>query len=78
MKVFLDKFTREGKKRMNGKMTRKLCWWIGVPCLYLLISAFSAFAQDPLPSWNEGQTKQQILDFVTDVTTASSPNFVPA
>lgn len=62
---------------MQEKIRRKLFWWIGVPCLCLMVSAFSAFAQDPLPSWNEGQTKQQILDFVKDVTTASSANFVP-
>jgi hypothetical protein len=31
---------------------------------------------DPLPSWNEGPTKQSILDFVRGVTTAGSPQFV--
>jgi phosphoglycolate phosphatase-like HAD superfamily hydrolase len=31
---------------------------------------------DPLPSWNEGSTKQSILDFVRTVTTAGGPNFV--
>jgi len=61
---------------MNGKTQRRVFWWIGVLCLYLMVSAFSAYAQDPLPSWNEGQTKQQILDFVRNVTTASSSNFV--
>jgi phosphoserine phosphatase len=33
-------------------------------------------ASDPLPSWNEGSTKQSILDFVRTVTTAGGPNFV--
>ena len=61
---------------MNGTFQRRLFWWIGVPCLGLMISAFPAYAKDPLPSWNEGKTKQQILGFVRDVTTASSPNFV--
>lgn len=28
----------------------------------------SAHAADPLPSWNEGPTKQAILGFVADVT----------
>ena len=59
---------------MVGKIQRGLFWCIGVQCFCL---AVSAFAQDPLPSWNEGQTKQHILDFVRDVTTASSSNFVP-
>jgi hypothetical protein len=31
---------------------------------------------DPLPSWNEGKTKQSIIDFVNEVTNESSPDFV--
>jgi phosphoglycolate phosphatase-like HAD superfamily hydrolase len=31
---------------------------------------------DPLPSWNEGSTKQSILNFVRGVTTAGGPLFV--
>jgi hypothetical protein len=62
---------------MEGKLQKRLFWWIGVPCLYVMVSAFSAYAQDPLPSWNDGTTKQQILNFVRDVTTSSSSSFVP-
>jgi phosphoserine phosphatase len=62
---------------MNGKIQRGVFWWIAVPCLSLVVLAVSAYAQDPLPSWNEGKTKEQILDFVKDVTTTSSSNFVP-
>lgn len=37
-----------------------------------------ALAQnDPLPSWNEGQAKQSILNFVADVTREGSSTFVP-
>ena len=38
-----------------------------------------AFAQsaDPLPSWNDGKTKQSIVDFVATVTTPGTPDFVP-
>jgi phosphoglycolate phosphatase-like HAD superfamily hydrolase len=32
--------------------------------------------QAPLPSWNEGPTKQSILNFVRGVTTAGDPKFV--
>ena len=32
---------------------------------------------DPLPSWNEGAAKRNILKFVQDVTTEGSPNYVP-
>jgi len=31
---------------------------------------------DPLPSWNEGKTKQSIIDFVNTVTDENSPNYV--
>jgi phosphoserine phosphatase len=34
-------------------------------------------AADPLPSWNDGKAKQSIVEFVTKVTTAGSPDFVP-
>ena len=34
-------------------------------------------AADPLPSWNDGDAKQQILDFVARVTDPASPDFVP-
>ncbi len=40
-------------------------------------SALHAQGADPLPSWNEGATKQAILDFVQATTDRSSPDFVP-
>ena len=55
---------------MSGKNQRGLFWFFGIQYFYLTFSAISAFAQDPLPSWVEGQTTQQILDFVRDVTTS--------
>jgi hypothetical protein len=39
--------------------------------------AQSATSAGPLPSWNEGATKQSILDFVAAVTREGSPDFVP-
>ena len=39
--------------------------------------AQTAFAADPLPSWNDGPAKQAILDFVKATTDKSSPNYVP-
>lgn len=39
--------------------------------------AVPAFAQsDPLPSWNDGRTRQAILDFVAKVTREGGPDFV--
>ena len=37
-----------------------------------------AHTADPLPSWNEGKTKQSIMGFVAKVTKEGSPEFVPA
>jgi phosphoglycolate phosphatase-like HAD superfamily hydrolase len=41
--------------------------------------AWSAGAQttDPLPSWNDGPSKQAIVQFVQQTTTQGSPQFVP-
>ena len=46
--------------------------WFG-----LLLIALTIHAADPLPSWNEGATKQAIITFVTQVTTDGAPTFVP-
>jgi len=43
----------------------------------LILSARAQAQADPLPSWNDGAAKQQILAFVRDTTTAGSPKFVP-
>ena len=37
----------------------------------------SAATTDPLPSWNDGESKQAILDFVVRVTDPAGPDFVP-
>lgn len=37
----------------------------------------AATAADPLPSWSDGPTKKAILEFVSAVTTESTPTFVP-
>lgn len=44
-------------------------------CVLAFTTGFSQSA-DPLPSWNEGKTKQSILTFVSKVTKAGSPDFV--
>jgi phosphoglycolate phosphatase-like HAD superfamily hydrolase len=49
----------------------------GVFLKHQAASAQSAGAGSPLPSWNDGATKQAILDFVAAVTREGSPDFVP-
>ncbi len=41
------------------------------------MSATPGTTNDPLPSWNEGVSKQGITHFVNEVTTSGGPNFVP-
>jgi hypothetical protein len=36
----------------------------------------SAFAQDPLPSWNDGPVKKAILEFVVEVTNEKGKDYV--
>src|SRR5690349_17437712 len=51
-----------------------------LPVLSVALRSTAAVAQaqsDPLPSWNEGETKASILDFVGRVTAQSGPFFIP-
>ncbi len=50
----------------------------GLVFCYAVVLSASAMAQgtDPLPSWNEGATKQSIIKFVEKVTTPGGPGFV--
>ena len=43
----------------------------------LLFFTIHAFAQGLLPSWNEGPSKQAVLNFIETTTTEGSPQFVP-
>jgi phosphoserine phosphatase len=45
--------------------------------LLALVLTATARAADPLPSWQDGNAKQSIIDFVTKVTKEDTPDFVP-
>jgi phosphoserine phosphatase len=46
--------------------------------LAIALAGFTTtYAQDPLPSWNDGPAKQAIVDFVKTTTTTGGANFVP-
>jgi hypothetical protein len=51
------------------------CRWLLAFCLYLSVPVATA-AADPLPSWTEGASRQAIVDFVRQVTTPDSADFV--
>jgi hypothetical protein len=68
---------------MIDKSLRTLLWRGNkyfATCILILIGlgilAREALA-DPLPSWNDGQTKQAIVEFVRTVTDKSSLHYVP-
>jgi phosphoserine phosphatase len=42
----------------------------------IILMSGSAFAQDPLPSWNDGPAKKAILEFVADVTNEKGGQYV--
>jgi phosphoglycolate phosphatase-like HAD superfamily hydrolase len=46
--------------------------------LVLLLLANTAFAADPLPSWNDTAPKKAIVTFVEQVTREGSPSFMPS
>jgi len=48
---------------------------LGIAVVFLY--AASAQASELLPSWNEGETRTTIINFVETVTDKDSPNFVP-
>lgn len=50
---------------------------LSVTALLAMGLAMPAIAADPLPSWNEGKTKQSIVAFVEKVTKEGSTDFVP-
>src|SRR6185312_2008869 len=41
-----------------------------------MVPAGAEAGTDPLPSWNEGATKQSIIDYVTRVTKQGGPDYV--
>ena len=42
-----------------------------------LSSAFAQFDDRILPAWNQGPTKERIVNFVKNVTNPESPNYLP-
>jgi phosphoserine phosphatase len=59
-------------------MKHKKLKTLGLLIVVAVLSTVVTRAQDPLPSWNEGPTKQIIIEFVKATTDQSSPKFVPS
>lgn len=52
--------------RLAGSILLSLC----------IAANVAAAPSDPLPSWNDGPTKQSVIDFVTKVTKEGGPDYV--
>jgi phosphoglycolate phosphatase-like HAD superfamily hydrolase len=54
-------------------------WRLGFTLVFVGVASLGTLsrAEDPLPSWNPGETKDAIVEFVTRVTTPGSASFVP-
>src|SRR5271157_3386110 len=53
------------------------CVLAAIVCAPWYVVTLAHAQTDPLPSWNEGQTKASIVEFVAKVTKQGSPEFVP-
>jgi phosphoglycolate phosphatase-like HAD superfamily hydrolase len=59
------------------QVSRRRILLAGGALVCLFASSNAAFAQsDPLPSWNDGEHKAAIVDFVSKVTKEGGPDFV--
>jgi len=56
--------------------TRRIFLVLLVSCGICAGASAQQSISDPLPSWNDGQVKRSITDFVSRVTTQGSPDFV--
>lgn len=59
---------------MGRRLTRTATLMVAVFSLATLAS--TCFAQEPLPSWRDGNSKQQILSFIKKVTDPASKDYV--
>jgi len=62
-------------RQILGLIFFSLLW---IACADELPTPSASEAANSLPSWNEGQTKQSIVEFVQKVTDQASEQFVPA
>ena len=56
---------------MNSLRKTVLIW-----VLLLFVSGSAFAASDPLPSWNDEDSKKAVIAFVKAVTTKGSPSYV--
>jgi hypothetical protein len=70
-------YSKHKERTPAMKVKRVLLCVLTLVCASLGSDLVIAQTTDPLPSWNDGKTKESILAFVKKVTTPGSPDFVP-
>jgi phosphoserine phosphatase len=69
----------DSSRNIVGKVSRRAFVSTGAAAIFLrdgVAMAPGEVQSDPLPSWNDGPSKQMILDFVRDTTDKSSSKYV--
>ena len=68
--------TRRTPAFVNTSARRQNLMTVALACMVVFMTT-AAQAADPLPSWNDGQAKQAIVEFVKATTNRRQPDFVP-
>ena len=74
--TILRRITTGTLTRMRGMHTPLLLKQLAATALALLLSASAWAAYDPLPSWRDGATRQRLITFISNASTAGHPDFV--
>ncbi len=57
-------------------MKKAICGLLTICIVFFFVTVSPYAATDPLPSWNDGPSKQAVIGFVVAVTTPGSPDFM--
>jgi hypothetical protein len=68
---------KDGAIMKNPKITQRHVLSVLIIAVFIGWAAVPALAADPLPSWNDGEAKQSIIEFVSTVSKQGSSDFVP-
>jgi hypothetical protein len=68
---------KDGAIMKNPKITQRHVLSVLIIAVFIGWIAVPALAADPLPSWNDGEAKQSIIEFVSTVSKQGSSDFVP-
>ncbi len=74
----MERFTRMSNNMVPITSRLSTPAWLMIPMLVCLVASTTVnAAADPLPSWNAGQTRTVITEFVESVADEKSPSYLP-